>query len=236
MNTKNLMTLKTKNLLMTLSLSFFLVFAAFAQDKGSMTYSEIEKTQEDIEAMYVQIYDILEEYPKANYTYVYEDGDVTEVNIMNLPDNRDSKQLQVYLMDITEMKQELANQKNRVGIYYMAETEPKPKMGFEEFYDKLHADLTYPKEAKDNGVEGTVFVRFVVDDDGNVDHLSATENIETSYNWLIDDLKKEAKQAVAATSGEWKPAEIGGIPVAQYAVIPVQFKLESPYFRPTYTN
>lgn len=216
--------------LLAFSLLALFSIPAFAQVERN-DYQEIEKKQDRIENLYVEVYDILEEYPECTYTYVHEDGEVTEVTIDGIPDNRDKKQLEVYLIDLEELKSDIFNLTNRVGIYYVTETEPKPEMGYEDFYTALHSNLTYPSDAESNGVEGTVFVKFIVDHEGNVEHVFADEDIETSFDWVVSDLKKEAKKAIKATSGEWEPAEVGGVPVSQWVMIPVQYKLESPYTR-----
>jgi TonB family protein len=217
------------NLLAILLLGTFSI-STFAQVESD-NYQEIEKKMDRIENLYAEIYEILEEYPESNYTYVREDGKVSEVKVDGIPNERDKKKLELYLIDMEDLKSGISNLTNRVGIYYVTETEPKPEMGYTDFYSELHSNLSYPSEAEDNGVEGTVFVKFIVDPEGNVENVFAVEDIETSFDWVINDLKKEAKMAVKATSGKWEPAKIGGVPVSQWVMIPVQFKLESPYTR-----
>ncbi|QSE98708.1 energy transducer TonB [Fulvivirga lutea] len=196
------------------------------------SYQEIEETQNDIEKLYVEVHRIIDEYPEATYSYVYDDGTVTEVVIDGIPNNRDRKQLEVYLIDLEEMKDDINNTPNRVGVYYAAETEPKPKIGMEKFYNELHSNLTYPEDAKELAVEGTVYVKFIVDRTGNVENVIASEDLEAPGEWVVKAMKKEAIKAVKETSGEWKPAEIADIPVAQWVVLPVQFKIENPYYTP----
>ena len=226
-----LLAMKTKKLI-TILLTFLLLGFISTQNDDNMSFDEVEKIQDNIEDMYVDIYRIIDKYPAVTYTYVYDNGQATAVNIEGIPENYDKKRLEVYLLDLDNMKHKLADISNRVGIYYMAETEPKPKMGYREFYENLYKSLTYPESATDNGVEGTVFVKFVVEDDGEVDHIIASEDIEAPGEWIVKDMKQEAKKAVKETSGNWEPAKIGGIPVAQWVVLPVQFKIkERPFSR-----
>jgi len=123
---------------------------------------------------------------------------------------------------------------NRMGIYYVAETEAKPSAGFDEFYEQLVSSVNYPSAAEDRSVEGIIFVKFLVDQDGNINHVVASEDLETSANWVVDEMKDEAKEAVKATSGKWEPAKVAGYPVAQWVVLPVQFKLDRVYFEPIF--
>jgi hypothetical protein len=205
--------------------------SAFAQTKH---YDEIEKTQDKIESLYMNVYGIMDLYPGTTYQYIHDGDEVSSITITGIPVEKDKTQLEGYLTELEKLKKDIFNLSNRVGVYYAAETEPKPKTGFDDFYASMQRNLTYPEDAKENGVEGLVFVKFVVDSRGNIGHIVADEDIDTSFNWVVDDMKKEAKAAVKSTSGQWEPAKIGGIPVSQLVVLPVQFKVESPYFIPPY--
>lgn len=201
---------------------------------GNKTFEEIEKTQDDIEDLYVEIYGIIDQYPDVSYHYMYTDGEMTSVMIEGIPNNRDKKQLEVYLIDMEQLKKEIANLRNRVGVYYVADTEPRPKMGYEAFYDQLINSIKYPDEAEDRAIEGVIYVKFLIDATGEIDHISTSETLETPANWIVDDMVKEAVRAVKATSGEWIPAKVGVYPVSHWVVLPVQFKLKEPYFTPLY--
>jgi len=195
-------------------------------------YLDNEKKQDQIEELYVEAHNIMDDYPEVTYSYVYEDGNVSAVMIEGVSNNRDKEQLEVYLIDMERLKKQLFNLPNRTGVYYVTETSPEPKNGYLDFYSTLQSNLEYPESAEDEGVEGTVFVKFVVDPQGDVAALKATEDIEAPRDWIVQELKQEAKNAVQETSGAWNPATKGGIPVSQWVMVPVQFKLESPYFRP----
>jgi len=205
-----------------------------AQKDQKKSYEEIEKRQDDIEQMYMQIYGIIEEYPEATYDYMYDDGEVTAVVVENVPNANDKRQLELYLMDLEDMKKDIFNMTNRVGVYYVAETEPVPKDGYKSFYENLRGLVTYPEQAEDLGVEGTVYVKFVVNDKGDIANVIAAEDIKTDTEWVVESMVAEAKRAVEATSGDWIPAKIAGIPVSHWVVIPVQFKVDSPYYRPLF--
>jgi len=212
-------------IMMSLIIGVF-AFPARSQD-NDMNYDEMEKTQNEIEDLYMDVYKIIDEYPDVTYEYVYNDGKVSEVVVEGIPNNRDKKQLEVYLIDLDQLKREMYDMSNRVGVYYFTETEPEPKMGYRDFYQDLYSNIQYPESATDNGVEGTVFVKFVIDSQGDVEHVIASENIQAPGEWIVKDMKQEAKKAVEATSGEWKPARIGDIPVAHWMVLPVQFKIKT---------
>jgi len=216
------------------SLATFILLSSFSVIAQDKSYDEIEKIQDRIESLYLEVYDIMEVYPEASYKYVYDDGVVSEVMISGIPVNEDKKRLEVHLIDIENLRESIEDVANRVGVYYAAETEPQPKVGYENFYDGLLNDIEYPDEAENSGIEGVVYVKFIVDSDGTIDNVMATENLETGVKWVLDEMKDEAKEAVKNTSGEWVPAKVAGYPVSHWVVLPVQFKIESPYFAPIF--
>lgn len=205
---------------------------AFSQDKG---YDALERTQDRIEDLDIKVYEIIEMYPNTTYSYVYKDGDVVDVVITGIPEEKDKEQLEVYLINLENLRKDIMNRHNRFGVYYATETLPKPKVGYEDFYDKLHASINYPKRAKELGLEGSIYVKFVVTPQGEVENVMAFEKIEDTYaDHVVEEMKKEAVRAVKDTSGEWVPAKVAGVPVSEYRVLPVQFKLESPYYSPVF--
>ncbi|MEJ2006488.1 MAG: TonB family protein [Cyclobacteriaceae bacterium] len=99
-------------------------------------------------------------------------------------------------MDLDKLKKDIFNMTNRVGVYYVAETEPVPADGYKDFYENLRAYVNYPESAKDQGIEGTVYVKFVVNDEGKVSDVIASEAIESDSDWIVESMVKEAKNAV----------------------------------------
>ena len=223
-----------KSILTTLLFLIVLGNAPALAQVDENNYLEIEKKQDQIEHLYVQAHRIIENYPEITYSYVYQDGDVSAVLIEGISDNHDKKQLEVFLIDMERLKKEIFNKSNRVGVYYVTETQVEPKEGYRDFYANLQNSLTYPESAEEKGVEGTVYVKFVVDPQGNVHSVRTSEDIEAPGDWIVQELKQEAKNAIKSTSGEWTPATVGGVAISQWVMVPVQFKLESPLFLPVF--
>ena len=206
--------------------------AAWAQTDEN-NYQEIEKKQDQIEQLYMQAHNIIDQYPDVTYSYVHDDGVVSAVLVEGVSNIQDKKQLEVILVNMERLKNEIFNQPNRVGVYYVTETSPEPREGFRNFYDNLQRNLEYPDVAEEKGVEGIVYVKFVVDPEGQVHSMRVSEDIEAPGDWIVKELTQEAKNALKRTSGDWTPATVGGVAISQWVVVPVQFKLESPYFLPT---
>lgn len=81
----------------------------------------------------------------------------------------------------------------------------------------LLANIKYPRMAREQGIEGVVYVAFVVGTDGNVSRVS----IEKSVHPLLDN---EAKR-VAAIIPKWKPAKMNGRSVPFLYRLPIRFRL-----------
>ena len=78
--------------------------------------------------------------------------------------------------------------------------------------------LKYPKYAVENGIQGRVYVDFVIDEDGNVKDVKVSRSVHTS-------LDEEAVRVVSA-SPKWRPGRHRGKKVKVAMTIPVDFRLE----------
>lgn len=87
--------------------------------------------------------------------------------------------------------------------------------------DSLNAfikqNLQYPESAKEQGIEGTAWVRFIVEKDGSVTLLSINKD-------LNEELAAEAIRLVNLIP-KWKPGEFGD-PVRVCYTLPIVFKLD----------
>ncbi|MBR2224218.1 MAG: TonB family protein [Bacteroidales bacterium] len=78
--------------------------------------------------------------------------------------------------------------------------------------------LKYPKYAVENGIQGRVYVDFVIDESGNVKDVKVSRSVHTA-------LDEEAVRVVSA-SPKWKPGRHRGKKVKVAMTIPVDFRLE----------
>jgi TonB family protein len=83
----------------------------------------------------------------------------------------------------------------------------------------INQNLTYPEEAKNKKLEGTVVVTFSVDVTGKVKDAK----VSTSVHYTLDE------EALRCISGlpDWEPAMREGRPVESSYIMPVVFKLPS---------
>lgn len=84
----------------------------------------------------------------------------------------------------------------------------------------LNKAFHFPQEAQENGIQGTVTVKFIVDKDGNV------SDVEAESGPTNGGLREEAVRVIKK-SGRWEPAVQNGRKVKSYKKQPITFKLES---------
>ena len=104
------------------------------------------------------------------------------------------------------------------GVFDVTEEEALPADGMAAFYKHLYENINYPKEALDNNVEGTVYIRFVIDEMGNVESAEPIEGRELGYG-----LDEEAIRVIKTT--KWTPAKQRGMVVKQRKILPLKFQL-----------
>lgn len=89
--------------------------------------------------------------------------------------------------------------------------------GKEELFTYLGKNIKYPAEAKEKGVQGTVFVTFVIEKDGSVTNVNVLRGIGSG----CDD---ESVRVIKAMP-KWTPGYSDGKPVRVSFNLPIKFKL-----------
>ena len=98
--------------------------------------------------------------------------------------------------------------------------EKKPSFnggGANEFSKWVNEHLRYPRQAKDNGIQGRVTLQFTIKADGRVADVHVIRGVDT-------DLDKEAVRVVS-NSPKWTPGMTKGKPVDVIFTFPVIFQL-----------
>jgi TonB family protein len=106
-------------------------------------------------------------------------------------------------------------------IYHKAEVDPSYAGGEDEMRKYLKDNLKYPEEARENRVEGTIFVEFVIDSKGKVREVVASDVIGDDVDF---SLKEEAVRVVAAMP-VWKAGIQNGKAVDVSYSIPITFEI-----------
>jgi TonB family protein len=95
---------------------------------------------------------------------------------------------------------------------------PEPYGGKREFYELLGINIRYPDNARKTGVEGTVLVGFIVDQNGDLRNVRVLKGVDPECD-------KDVVRIVSL-SPPWKPGIKDGQPVAVKLVLPIVYKLE----------
>lgn len=98
-----------------------------------------------------------------------------------------------------------------------AEVMPEYPGGEEAMLSYLRSNMKYPKIASQIGVEGTVFVQFVVNTKGEITKLKVLRGIGSGCDY-------EASRVIKSMPA-WKPGWQGGQKVNVSFVLPVKFEL-----------
>ncbi|MBD8490023.1 energy transducer TonB [Echinicola sp. CAU 1574] len=98
-----------------------------------------------------------------------------------------------------------------------AEHMPEPPGGMEGWAKYLNKNLKYPSQARRMGIQGTVFVAFVVNTDGTIQDVSILRGVDGGCS--------EEAVRVVGNAPNWKPGRQGGRPVRVKMRLPIRFKL-----------
>ncbi len=102
-------------------------------------------------------------------------------------------------------------------IFTVVEDQPFPKGDMASFYDYVGKSLNYPAQARSLGIEGKVFVQFVVDKTGKLTDVKAVKGIGGGCD-------KEAVRVIRE-SASWNPGLQRGQKVNVRMILPITFKL-----------
>ena len=102
--------------------------------------------------------------------------------------------------------------------YTMVEQMPQFPGGEKELLSYIAKNLHYPTVAAENGVQGKVFIRFVVSALGIVEGVDVIRSLDPYCD-------KEAMRVVAALP-QWIPGKQNGRNVPVYYTLPIIFKLQ----------
>jgi len=92
--------------------------------------------------------------------------------------------------------------------------------GEAKFYEYLKYSLQFPARCMEEGIYGSVKLRFVVNIQGNISDIKVTEETKSCPEFTQEAIR------VIKNSPKWIPAQISGKFVNSWMTIPVTFKLD----------
>lgn len=99
-------------------------------------------------------------------------------------------------------------------VFSFVEQMPKPSV---DIIDYLSKNIKYPQEAQKKGIEGRVFVRFVVNEDGSLSDFTVLRGIGGGCD--------EEAVRVLKSMPPWIPGKQNGKKIKVYYSQPITFKL-----------
>ncbi len=102
-------------------------------------------------------------------------------------------------------------------VFVFVENQPEFPGGDSALHMFICMNLSYPDQARDNGLEGVVIVRFVVKKDGTIGNVKLLRDIGGGCGQAVVEMVKSMPR--------WKPATQSGKPVNFEFTLPVKFQL-----------
>jgi protein TonB len=102
-------------------------------------------------------------------------------------------------------------------IFTIVEQTAEPKGGMAAFYQYVSETIHYPATARRMGVEGKVYVEFIVGKDGKIYDVKSINEIGAGCD--------EEAVRIIQNAPPWNPGKQRGKPVKQKMVMPIIFRL-----------
>jgi len=156
------------------------------------------------------------EVPKTTEIFeIVEDDVAIENEILFEDDETDfDDEIQMYDFEVTEEEEEEEEQ-----IFVVVEDMPTFRGGdVNKFRNWVQQRVNYPQIAAENGIQGKVFLMFVVEPDGSVSNVTIMRGVDPA-------LDNEAIRVVES-SPKWAPGKQRGAPVRVRFSITVNFQLQ----------
>lgn len=119
-----------------------------------------------------------------------------------------------------EKKTELSDELNRTDgrVFTVVEQNAEFPGGIKEMYRFLARNMKYPKEAAESNVQGKVFMRFVVNENGQIRDVEVLKKLGFGTD--------EEAMRVVLSMPTWTPGRQNGKAVAVQYHLPISFSLE----------
>jgi protein TonB len=123
----------------------------------------------------------------------------------------DTKVSEITIAEVEQPKEDVDE------VFLVVEESASPQGGMQAFYEYVNKKVKYPAQARRMGIEGKVFVEFVINRDGSIQDVKAIKGIGAGCD--------EEAVRVIQSAPSWKPGKQRGKPVRQRMVLPITFKL-----------
>lgn len=139
-----------------------------------------------------------------------------DVEVEDIEINADVQQTEVieeYVAPVIE-EEEVVEQE----IFQIVEEMPEYPGGEKKLLEYVGKSVKYPQIARESGIQGRVFVNFVIEPDGSVSNVKVLRGIGGGCD--------EEAMRVIKSMAKWKPGKQRGKAVRVSYTLPVNFKLQ----------
>ncbi|HNY43720.1 MAG TPA: TonB family protein [Bacteroidales bacterium] len=178
------------------------------EEEIESTVQEQEQPPEEVEQPEQEPETIIEEL-----TVVDDDVKVADININTEADEK--TQTSTRVVQVTEV--EIVEEEVEPIAFAVVETKPEYPGGEVALLQYIAENTVYPPVAKENGIQGRVFVQFVIDATGRVTKVQVARGVDPY-------LDTEAVRVVK-TLPKWTPGKQRGKSVPVTYIVPINFKL-----------
>lgn len=215
---------KVATIALTIPLFFFLAACQdqLVQDISKSTVTQVGNYPPEVQA---QLTKLKAKYPDQTFTYL-EGSREDMVRLVDKADKfkflksvwvfkRNGQEINgVILSNVASQAEEL-----KIGgeVFTIVEESATPQDGMNTFYDYIGKNLKYPESARKAGIQGKVFVEFIVNTDGTLSDFKILKGIGEGCD--------QAALQVMSGSPSWIPGKQRGIAVRQRMVLPIVFSL-----------
>lgn len=215
---------KKRGLFLEVGLVVILAVSLFAFNLKSYDHEEVEIVQrtavEEIEETVIQTAEELPPPPPPEAPQVTTDLTIVddnteienEIGIIDMNDN--ATQAQEEFVPVVIEEEEVVEEEE---IFIFVEEMPQYKEGEAAMYSFIRDNVKYPQLARENNIEGKVYVQFVVEKDGSVTNVKVMRDIGGGCG-------QEAMRVVKSMP-KWKPGKQRGKPVRAQFTLPISFTL-----------
>lgn len=152
--------------------------------------------------------------PKASDILNIVEDDVELDEELVIEDTETSQDDEVDFSDVESEEEE----EDEGEVFFVVEDMPEFPGGEQALHQYLAESIKYPTIAQENGIQGRVYVKFVINTDGSVTNVEVARGVDPS-------LDKEAKRVVREMP-KWEPGEQRGDPVRVSYTVPINFQLQ----------
>lgn len=101
--------------------------------------------------------------------------------------------------------------------YNYVDQKPSPVDGYGAFFHYVQQNLKYPAQAKQSGIEGKVFIEFLISENGQLTNVKSIKGIGAGCDEEAVRVIKEAPN--------WNPGLMDGKPAKVKMILPITYKL-----------